>query len=87
MYIGVFDLFKVGIGPSSSHTMGPMVAAARFRSDLQSMAVARVQTRLFGSLSATGRGHGTDKAILWGLAGLPPETADAQACQAVLTQA
>ena len=87
MYIGVFDLFKVGIGPSSSHTMGPMVAAARFRSDVQSLTVARVQTRLFGSLSATGRGHATDKAILWGLAGLTPETADAQACQAVLTQA
>ena len=88
MYIGVFDLFKVGIGPSSSHTMGPMVAAARFREDLSAQAtqVARVETRLYGSLSATGRGHATDKACIWGLAGLTPETASQSETQRVLRE-
>lgn len=88
MYIGVFDLFKVGIGPSSSHTMGPMVAAARFREDLleQALQVARVETRLYGSLSATGRGHATDKACIWGLGGLTPETASQSETQRVLRE-
>ena len=67
MAVSVFDLFKIGIGPSSSHTVGPMRAAARFatrwleeRGILAS--VARVRVELFGSLAHTGRGHGTDKA-------------------------
>ncbi|ADZ90949.1 L-serine ammonia-lyase [Marinomonas mediterranea] len=77
MSISVFDLFKIGIGPSSSHTVGPMQAAADFRealseSDLAN--VARVKVELFGSLSATGKGHATDSAIILGLMGERPST-------------
>jgi L-serine dehydratase len=78
--ISVFDLFKVGIGPSSSHTVGPMRAARTFVSGLKAdgllAATARVQGELFGSLGATGHGHGSDKAVLLGLAGEDPETVD-----------
>lgn len=78
MAISVFDLFKVGIGPSSSHTVGPMRAAAKFAQALQTEGlldrVVRVHAELYGSLSATGRGHGTDKAVLLGLEGNDPET-------------
>lgn len=77
MTISVFDLFSVGIGPSSSHTVGPMRAAARFVDDLTSMgtvdAVADVHAELYGSLAATGAGHGTFTAILLGLEGHRPE--------------
>ena len=76
MAISVFDLFKVGIGPSSSHTVGPMVAAHDFAHGLVDGgmldAVARVKTDLLGSLGATGKGHGSDKAILLGLEGDTP---------------
>jgi L-serine dehydratase len=69
----LFDLYKIGIGPSSSHTMGPMRAAHRFVSELQvkgSLALTeRVRTELYGSLALTGKGHGTDRAILLGLSG------------------
>lgn len=66
----VFGLFKIGIGPSSSHTMGPLAAASRFVANLGDLpAVTRIAADLYGSLGATGRGHGTDKAILWGLEG------------------
>ena len=78
MTISVFDLFSIGIGPSSSHTVGPMKAAHRFVSQLQQennlSKTARVQIELFGSLAFTGKGHGTDKAILSGLEGQLPET-------------
>ncbi len=78
MGISVFDLFKVGIGPSSSHTVGPMRAALAFARQLREQKmlarVRRVQVELFGSLSATGVGHGTDKAILMGLMGASPES-------------
>lgn len=75
MRTGLFDLFKPGIGPSSSHTMGPMVAAHRFAATLHS-AAARVQVELFGSLALTGHGHGTDGAVLLGLEGnIPSEIA------------
>lgn len=78
MTISVFDLFSVGIGPSSSHTVGPMRAARRFIADLESInAVAHVgniHVDLFGSLAATGAGHGTMTAILLGLEGYAPET-------------
>ena len=60
MMISAFDLFKIGIGPSSSHTVGPMVAAKRFRDSLESL-VARVQVELFGSLAWTGKGHGAGR--------------------------
>ena len=80
MSLSVLDLFTVGIGPSSSHTVGPMRAALRFATDLQRdgllESVARVETGLFGSLGATGRGHGSDRAVLLGLEGADPETVD-----------
>jgi L-serine dehydratase len=78
MTISVFDLFSVGIGPSSSHTVGPMRAAKRFVSDIEhinSVAhVSDIRVDLFGSLAATGAGHGTMTAILLGLEGYAPET-------------
>ncbi|MDQ2778729.1 MAG: L-serine ammonia-lyase [Pseudomonadota bacterium] len=83
MAVSVFDLFKIGIGPSSSHTVGPMRAArlfaARLKHDGQITATARVQTQLYGSLGATGKGHGSDKAVLLGLQGHEPDTVDVDA--------
>jgi L-serine dehydratase len=80
MAISVFDLFKVGIGPSSSHTVGPLRAARLFALRLQHEGLLtqtrRVQCELFGSLGATGRGHGTDKAVLLGLMGHEPDSVD-----------
>jgi L-serine dehydratase len=73
--VSVFDLFKVGIGPSSSHTVGPMVAARCFREAVDARAD-RVRVELFGSLAWTGRGHGTDRAICLGLLGHAPATVD-----------
>ncbi|WP_275888148.1 serine dehydratase beta chain, partial [Nonomuraea lactucae] len=82
MAISVFDLFKVGIGPSSSHTGGPMAAAHRFarglRDDGLLQRTARVQAILYGSLGLTGKGHGSDKAVLLGLSGDKPETVDVE---------
>ena len=78
MAISVFDLFSIGIGPSSSHTVGPMRAAQQFAAGLQQAgllsAVSRVKTNLYGSLGATGKGHGSDKAVLLGLEGELPES-------------
>lgn len=78
MSVSVFDLFKIGIGPSSSHTVGPMKAAANFVLQLSELGslerVGRVEVELFGSLSATGKGHGTDSSILMGLMGESPDT-------------
>ena len=80
MSISVFDLFTIGIGPSSSHTVGPMRAAAMFASKLdesgQLRSVAGIKAQLYGSLGATGRGHGSDKAVLLGLEGAAPESVD-----------
>ncbi|MFJ6213099.1 L-serine ammonia-lyase [Streptomyces sp. NPDC092296] len=80
MAISVFDLFSVGIGPSSSHTVGPMRAARMFARRLKSEGllaqVASVRAELFGSLGATGHGHGTPKAVLLGLEGNSPRTVD-----------
>ena len=80
MALSVFDLFKIGIGPSSSHTVGPMKAAAMFARRLakagQISQVARIEARLYGSLGATGKGHGTDTAIMLGLGGLMPDSID-----------
>lgn len=88
MAVSVFDLFKIGIGPSSSHTVGPMRAARLFGLRLQHdgllEATARVQVVLYGSLGATGKGHGTDKAVLLGLAGHEPDTVDVEAIPALL---
>jgi L-serine dehydratase len=80
MAISVFDLFTIGIGPSSSHTVGPMRAARRFAERLEHEGLldraARVRVELFGSLALTGKGHGTDRAVLMGLAGETPEAID-----------
>ncbi len=84
MFISVLDLFKIGVGPSSSHTMGPMLAAGAFLSMVRAFCQARdiaeslsIRCILHGSLSATGRGHATDKAVALGLHGFSPEDAAA----------
>ncbi|MGY0610987.1 MULTISPECIES: L-serine ammonia-lyase [unclassified Luteimonas] len=89
MAVSTFDLYKIGIGPSSSHTVGPMRAAARFVEHwldepgrLQD--VARIRAEVFGSLALTGRGHGTDKAVLMGLEGQHPNTIDPDIIPAAL---
>ncbi|UXH76825.1 L-serine ammonia-lyase [Roseateles amylovorans] len=88
MAVSVFDLFKIGIGPSSSHTVGPMRAARMFvqrlRHEGQLEATVRVATALYGSLGATGKGHGSDKAVLLGLAGHEPDTVDIERIPAIL---
>ncbi|HEY3750740.1 MAG TPA: serine dehydratase beta chain, partial [Pseudonocardiaceae bacterium] len=80
MTISVFDLFSIGIGPSSSHTVGPMKAARMFAVGLRSDGLldrtASVRAELFGSLGATGHGHGSDRAVLLGLTGEDPRTVD-----------
>ncbi|MCW7541832.1 L-serine ammonia-lyase [Aquabacterium sp. A7-Y] len=88
MAVSVFDLFKIGIGPSSSHTVGPMRAARLFALRLQHDGLlprtARVLSELYGSLGATGKGHGSDKAVLLGLAGHEPDTVDVEAIPTLL---
>lgn len=80
MVLSTLDLFTIGIGPSSSHMVGPMKAAARFAHELQTSGllprVSRVRVELFGSLGATGQGHGTDRAVVLGLEGSAPDTVD-----------
>src|SRR5450432_2663611 len=80
MNTSLFDLYKIGIGPSSSHTMGPMRAARRFVLEVKDAGlldrVARVRTGLYGSLALTGIGHGTDRAVLLGLSGGEASTID-----------
>ena len=80
MSLSVFDLFKVGIGPSSSHTVGPMRAAVTFVEGLEGEgllhSVHSVKVELYGSLGATGKGHGSDKAVLLGLEGDYPDKVD-----------
>ncbi|MFQ5624687.1 MAG: L-serine ammonia-lyase, partial [Paracoccaceae bacterium] len=86
MFLSIFDIFKVGIGPSSSHTMGPMVAAGRFldalRSGMEAIpgagAPARLGCTLHGSLAFTGKGHATDRAVTLGLGGFSPDSFDAE---------
>ena len=79
MPVSVFELFTVGVGPSSSHTVGPMRAACAFAESLRGRPVARVEATLYGSLAATGVGHGTDAAVLAGLCGHDPERVDPEA--------
>ncbi|MGN6582059.1 MAG: L-serine ammonia-lyase [Bordetella sp.] len=80
MAVSVFDLFKIGIGPSSSHTVGPMRAALLFAQGLERDGLlartAQVRVELYGSLGATGKGHGTDKGVILGLLGQAPDTVD-----------
>jgi L-serine dehydratase len=88
MTISVFDLFKIGIGPSSSHTVGPMRAARSFALDLAAADLldrtATVRAELFGSLGATGRGHGSDKAVILGLMGETPDGVDVERVDATV---
>lgn len=72
----IFDMFSIGVGPSSSHTVGPMHAAYTFVSELNIASVSEIRVHLYGSLSLTGKGHGTDKAILCGLMGHQADTVD-----------
>ena len=85
MFVSVFELFKIGIGPSSSHTMGPMVAAARFLDSLRrdGHAPERVSCTLYGSLAHTGKGHGTDRAVILGLMGCDPSSVDPDRADAI----
>ena len=88
MMTSLFDLFKIGIGPSSSHTVGPMRAARRFGIELEAAGLlqgtARVTVELYGSLALTGHGHGTDRAILLGLTGKQPDKVDPAAIDGIV---
>ncbi len=88
MFISVFSVFKIGIGPSSSHTMGPMLAAARFVKEVQAAGLRpdRIEARLYGSLAFTGKGHATDRAVLLGLMGFDPATLENAVAEAALTK-
>ena len=90
MALSVFDLFRIGIGPSSSHTVGPMRAARTFALGLEEAGVlaatAAVKVELFGSLGATGRGHGSDKAVILGLRGETPEGVEVEAVEGLLAE-
>ena len=88
MFLSVFDMFKIGVGPSSSHTMGPMVAAARFLDQLRTSPFhpRGMRASLHGSLAFTGIGHATDRATILGLAGFEPATYDAERAEATLAQ-
>ncbi|PPB80273.1 L-serine dehydratase [Albidovulum inexpectatum] len=86
MFLSVFDIFKIGIGPSSSHTMGPMVAGARFLERLRASPFSAhgLRASLHGSLAFTGKGHATDRATILGLAGFEPESYDHDRAEAAL---
>ena len=92
MFFSVFDLFKIGIGPSSSHTMGPMVAARGFwtRSSMvtgrapMARRLRHIKVSLHGSLAYTGIGHATDRAVILGLCGERPDTMDIEGADALL---
>ena len=90
MVCSVFDLFKIGVGPSSSHTMGPMTAACTFVDRLEADGlldrVASIQVDLYGSLALTGKGHATDRAILLGLSGERPDRIDPDAAEALVAR-
>ncbi|MGA0614721.1 L-serine ammonia-lyase [Paracoccus sp. KR1-242] len=88
MFLSVFDIFKIGVGPSSSHTMGPMVAGGRFLQALraQPFRAHGLRASLHGSLAFTGKGHATDRATILGLAGFLPETLAAERAEATLAE-
>ncbi|MBL6664567.1 MAG: L-serine ammonia-lyase [Rickettsiales bacterium] len=87
MHISIFDLFKVGIGPSSSHTVGPMRAAAKFLVLFQEQyaleKIVRIKVGLYGSLALTGIGHGSDKAVIWGFCGYQPDKIDVDKAEVI----
>ncbi|MEM1409469.1 MAG: serine dehydratase beta chain, partial [Pseudomonadota bacterium] len=85
--ISVLDVFRIGIGPSSSHTVGPMRIAHRFISELSPLSqtsIEAISVELIGSLAYTGEGHGTPDAVLMGLLGYEPETIDVSEAQAAI---
>ncbi|MBO6538699.1 MAG: L-serine ammonia-lyase [Rhizobiaceae bacterium] len=89
MFLSVFEIFKIGVGPSSSHTMGPMLAANRFVKELDEVvrsgrAPAKIEARLHGSLASTGKGHATDRAVVLGLLGKLPATLDPDRAESLL---
>ena len=88
MFLSVFDMFKIGVGPSSSHTMGPMVAGARFLASLRASPFhpKGLRASLHGSLAFTGKGHATDRATILGLAGFQPDTYDHDKAEAALAE-
>ncbi|SDF62745.1 L-serine ammonia-lyase [Thalassobaculum litoreum] len=89
MFLSVFDIFKIGVGPSSSHTMGPMLAAARFLSVLRQAggcAPTGLRVTLYGSLAFTGKGHATDRAVILGLIGMRPETLNPDLADALVAE-
>lgn len=94
MFLSVFDIFKIGIGPSSSHTMGPMSAAARFLDEIahgdwprpHGVPIARLSASLHGSLAFTGIGHASDRAVILGLAGEKPDTVDPDRMEAIVAE-
>jgi L-serine dehydratase len=90
MFLSVFDVFKIGIGPSSSHTMGPMTAAVRFLDLLRqadaAQAAAKLKVVLHGSLAFTGKGHATDRAVALGLLGYLPAELDPDAAERQLAE-
>ncbi len=90
MFISVFDLFKIGIGPSSSHTMGPMLAAARFLDDVKAADHAsdgaHIRVTFYGSLAFTGKGHGSDSAVILGLMGEKPDQVDPDAIEGLIAK-
>ena len=86
----LFEIFKIGIGPSSSHTVGPMIAARRFALQIQNEgklgSIAQVRVELFGSLAHTGKGHGTDRAVVLGLSGEEPQLVEASTAEALIAE-
>ena len=88
MFLSVFDLFKVGIGPSSSHTVGPMIAARRFLLSLEEAGffpqISKIQINVYGSLALTGLGHATDVALMLGLMGHAPDSIDPEMIQGLV---
>ena len=86
-YVGALDLFTIGIGPSSSHTVGPMRAAKAFATEIKNKTFSRISIKLYGSLGATGAGHGTTNALIAGLAGFEPETANPEQVKTMFDEA
>ena len=84
--LSIFDIFKIGVGPSSSHTLGPWKAALLFRDSLAKFSFDRIEILLYGSLSKTGKGHKTDVAVQLGLSGLIPETSNSVEMNRILEQ-
>ena len=83
--ISIFDIFKIGVGPSSSHTLGPWKAATIFADLIAAKPVESIKVHLYGSLSKTGRGHGTDLAIMLGLQSFDPELIDTDLINAIIS--